>query len=76
MPIYEYQCGACGARFEELVGANAQAPPCPTCASRQVTRILSSVCSRASGKSTPENPAAGPFPTGLGGGCGGGGGFS
>lgn len=71
MPLYEYQCGSCGCRFEELVGANEEAPPCPSCASREVKRILSAVCARGSDKATPGNPASGPVPSGLG--CGSGG---
>lgn len=73
MPMYEYQCCPCGHRFEELVGASQAAPPCPACGSKDVARILSPVCACAPGKSAPGNPAAGPFPTSLGGGCGGGG---
>ncbi|GFK93583.1 hypothetical protein NNJEOMEG_01417 [Fundidesulfovibrio magnetotacticus] len=77
MPLYEYQCAACGCRFEELVSAQGQAPACPACQSAQVARILSAVNCPNTGKSIADNPASGPFPTGLGGGgCGGGGGFS
>jgi putative FmdB family regulatory protein len=32
MPIYEFDCAKCGARFEELVNAGATAP-CPQCKS-------------------------------------------
>lgn len=74
MPLYEYQCSACGCRFEDLVSANAPAPACPSCASRDVTRILSNVCGRTSDKGAAKDFAPGPFPTNMG--CGGGGGFS
>jgi putative FmdB family regulatory protein len=30
VPIYEFECGACGERFEELVPAGEDAP-CPAC---------------------------------------------
>jgi putative FmdB family regulatory protein len=42
MPIYEFECAACGARFEELV-ARDSTPPCPSCASAEVTRLISLV---------------------------------
>ncbi|MFZ5427642.1 MAG: FmdB family zinc ribbon protein [Thermodesulfobacteriota bacterium] len=73
MPLYEYQCKACGRRFEELVSASAGAPPCPACKSADVERILSSVCGRTSAKSDDGGFAPGPFPTNMGGGCGSGG---
>jgi len=31
MPIYEYECKACGCRFEELQDMNAAPPACPKC---------------------------------------------
>lgn len=71
MPLYEYQCGACGCRFEELVNASAKAPVCPSCGADSATRILSAVCGKTSDKATAESPASGPFPTGMG--CGSGG---
>jgi putative FmdB family regulatory protein len=42
MPIYEFECEGCGARFEELVGAEATVP-CPTCGSEQTRRLYSAV---------------------------------
>lgn len=42
MPIYEFECEECGARFEELVGAAATAP-CPACGSERTRRLLSPV---------------------------------
>lgn len=50
MPLYEYRCHSCGARFERLVrgtmaAADANTPhaaiSCPQCASEEVTRLLS-----------------------------------
>jgi putative FmdB family regulatory protein len=42
MPIYEFECEACGARFEELVAAGA-AVPCCECGSERTRRLFSSV---------------------------------
>jgi putative FmdB family regulatory protein len=33
MPIYEFHCEQCGARFEELVGMQTDLAPCPECGS-------------------------------------------
>lgn len=43
MPIYEFECGDCGERFEELMGAEADAPSCPSCGSAQTRRLISPV---------------------------------
>ena len=42
MPIYEFECRECGARFEELVPAG-QTAPCPQCKSSEVTRRYSQI---------------------------------
>ena len=42
MPIYEFACGACGTRFEELVRAGATAP-CAECGSADVRRLYSPI---------------------------------
>ena len=42
VPIYEFECQKCGARFEELVSAGAKAP-CPQCKSSEVTRRYSQI---------------------------------
>jgi putative FmdB family regulatory protein len=42
VPVYEYRCEECEAQFEELVRATAEPPPCPACASQEVTRLYSS----------------------------------
>jgi putative FmdB family regulatory protein len=42
VPIYEFECGSCGARFEELVRAG-QTAPCPKCKSSEVTRRFSQI---------------------------------
>jgi putative FmdB family regulatory protein len=41
MPIYEFVCGSCGARFEELVGAGTQSVPCRECGHAETARAFS-----------------------------------
>jgi putative FmdB family regulatory protein len=41
MPIYEYACPGCGARFERLVRRFGEAVSCPACASGDVEKQLS-----------------------------------
>jgi putative FmdB family regulatory protein len=43
MPIYEFECEECGRRFEELVAADAPAPPCPACDAEGARRLISTV---------------------------------
>ena len=43
MPLYEYECGACGNRFEQI--QKFSDPPievCPRCGERQLRKLLSS----------------------------------
>lgn len=46
VPIYEFVCGSCGHRFEELVGSHvgrqAEDVCCPECGSAKVERQISS----------------------------------
>lgn len=42
VPIYEFDCSKCGARFEELVPAG-QTAPCPQCKSSEVQRRYSPI---------------------------------
>jgi putative FmdB family regulatory protein len=42
MPIYEFECEECGARFEELVAAGG-AVACASCGSERTRRIFSAV---------------------------------
>ncbi|MGN6215764.1 MAG: FmdB family zinc ribbon protein [Solirubrobacterales bacterium] len=42
MPIYEFECEECGARFEELVAAGAETA-CPQCGSERARRLYSQV---------------------------------
>jgi putative FmdB family regulatory protein len=43
MPIYEFECEACGERFEELVAAGTERAACAACGSGRTRRLLSSV---------------------------------
>ena len=40
MPIYDYHCRGCDARFELLVRASTP-PPCPSCAAEDLERLPS-----------------------------------
>jgi len=42
MPLYEYNCRACGRPFEVLVSARSAAEPvrCPECVSPEVDRLI------------------------------------
>ena len=51
MPIYEFECEECGARFEELVAADADARRLPECGAATPRRLISPV-------SPPGRPAA------------------
>ncbi|MDZ7265468.1 MAG: zinc ribbon domain-containing protein [candidate division KSB1 bacterium] len=43
MPIYEFQCGECATRFDELVRSQQALSDihCPNCHSQQVQRLMS-----------------------------------
>lgn len=43
MPIYEFECEECGARFEELVAAGASGVACEACGSTRTRRLISAV---------------------------------
>ncbi len=43
MPIYEFECEECGARFEELVAAGADPVACAECGSERTGRLISNV---------------------------------
>jgi putative FmdB family regulatory protein len=42
MPIFEYECRACGHDFEALVLPTTPAPTCPKCQSADLEKLLSS----------------------------------
>lgn len=54
MPIYEYECSACGERFERLTAARAQATraACPSCGAEDAARVPSSFA-----RGRPSKPA-------------------
>jgi len=54
MPIYEYDCDACGHRFEKLVQTD-DAVACPECQSDKVTKRFSVFASNG-GDSAPPAP--------------------
>ncbi len=61
MPIYEYDCQDCGARFDKLVFLTSQPKPvvCPECSSGQVSKRLSLIAPSGGGKTLGESaPAA------------------
>ena len=42
MPIYEYECGGCGAQLEVLVRTASDTPgKCPTCGSGKLKKVFS-----------------------------------
>ncbi|MBM3499236.1 MAG: zinc ribbon domain-containing protein [Armatimonadetes bacterium] len=41
MPIYEYECEACGETQEALVSRGRETPPCRKCGDRRLRRKLS-----------------------------------
>ena len=41
MPIYEFRCGGCGARFEALVAAGTETEECRECGVAGATRVMS-----------------------------------
>ena len=67
MPIYEYLCEQCGARFEKIVINKQQEISCPDCSSNKATLQLSVFATKASPSSS-----SGGFTGGTGGCCGGG----
>ncbi len=40
MPLYEFNCRACGHRFETLV-TGSRTPPCPQCDSLELDKLYS-----------------------------------
>ena len=54
MPIFEYDCNACGVSFEKLVRSVAHADKiaCPKCTSRKIKRRMSTFAHAVAGGST------------------------
>jgi putative FmdB family regulatory protein len=49
MPLFEYQCNACGRRFEALV-VGSRKPACPRCAGEDLEKQFSTFGMGASGR--------------------------
>jgi len=43
MPVYEFECEKCAARFEDLVASQTTSLTCPECGSARTKRLLSPV---------------------------------
>jgi putative FmdB family regulatory protein len=74
MPIYEYQCAACGQVFEEIVFGE-KAVPCPKCASGKTEKLISRTQRHRSGGGGgdyAESAASAPASSGGCAGCSGG----
>ena len=74
MPIYEYSCQDCDAKFERLIKSmsSREAVDCPKCGSTKTSRALSVFTVGAeSAKSSPSSPpgmcgrCGGPEPCGM-----------
>jgi putative FmdB family regulatory protein len=74
MPLYEYMCHACRARFERLrpMGEADRETPCPRCGpGSRVRRVLSLVAAPARGNDFASDPRMGGGSCACGGGgCG------
>lgn len=62
MPIYEFECRACGRRFSEFYRSMYSAkecptPPCPICHSADVQRIVSSFAVHGPPRADPQEIA-------------------
>jgi putative FmdB family regulatory protein len=49
MPIFEFQCIACGATFEELVLSSEADVVCPACGSADIEKLFSPFAKRSCG---------------------------
>ena len=72
MPIYEFVCMTCEARFEELVSLDAADPSCPDCGATKVARQLSVFAAHGASVDAQAAPSLGGGGAGFGGCCGGG----
>ncbi len=69
MPIYEYCCQDCSARFEKLLPLSRahEQPPCPECSGGKTRKLLSTIAAVRSS----DGSGAPPVSVGGGGGCAG-----
>ena len=49
MPIYEYKCNDCGAKFEELVYSDSNSVSCGKCGSENAERLISGFATSGGG---------------------------
>ena len=76
MPLYDYECAACGRRFEVFHGVHAEGPTsCPLCGKGPVRKAITAaaVHYRGSGWAKKERRTAAASKTGADGGSGDGG---
>ena len=69
MPLFEYRCQNCGCDFEEIASAS-DTVPCPKCASKQTTRLMSAVNHSGSSTSSFSYDSHSDSSSSHGGGCG------
>lgn len=55
MPLFDYECRACGSRFEELVSSHAARVSCPKCGAGEVAKLPSAFAVGA-GAPAPAEP--------------------
>jgi putative FmdB family regulatory protein len=66
MPIYEYVCDECKARFERIVTAKNGTPECPKCGGRRSTVQFSTFAARTgNGVSASSGKSVGDAPSGC-----------
>jgi putative FmdB family regulatory protein len=66
MPIFEYLCRTCGARFEKLVLKPAtDKVACPECGKRKLEQQISSFISPVDGKHKPKPTPHPEYPDGY-----------
>jgi putative FmdB family regulatory protein len=55
MPVYEYQCGGCGQRFDafQSVHAITEETACSHCGAKKATRLMSAFASKVVGTHKP-----------------------
>lgn len=41
VPLYEFECGRCGGRFEDLVGVGTETATCRACGAQETHRVYS-----------------------------------
>jgi len=71
MPIFDYQCAKCDARFETLVRGDTKVA-CPSCGGSKVEKLLSVPARSGGGGKGADFSGLGPPAGGCcGGGCGG-----